>query len=267
MNKIYYFTGTGNSYHVAKKMAQELEMELINIPEIIEDEMLEFEGDTFGIIFPVYAMGIPQMVGKFLTKLKIKGNPYIFAIATCGGSGYGIPFSLIDSVLKDKREKGEQSLKLDYSSYLQVPDNYLKLFKMKSEKDAIVMVDLADDRLSSKIQEIREKKRNSYIKFLINPIFKMIYMLWLGNIKRADRKFRVEKSCISCNLCRDICPSRNIEMREGKPFWNGKCQDCMGCIHICPVSAIQYGKKSLKSGRYLNPYVTREELKIKRNKK
>ncbi|MGL5100767.1 MAG: EFR1 family ferrodoxin, partial [Fusobacteriaceae bacterium] len=193
------------------------------------------------------------------------GNPYIFTLATCGGSGYGIPFSLIDSILKDKREKGEQPLKVDYSSYLQVPDNYLKLFKMKSKKDTIIMVDLADSRINSKIEEIREGKKNSYIKFLINPIFKMIYMLWLGNLKRADKKFRVEETCTTCNLCRDICPSSNIEMKDGKPVWNGKCQDCMGCINICPVSAIQYGKKSLKSGRYLNPYVGREELKIKRS--
>lgn len=263
MKKIYYFTGTGNSYHVAKKIADELECELINIPEIIENENLEFSGESLGIIFPVYAMGIPQMIGKFLTKLKIEGDPYIFAIGTCGGSGYGIPFSLIDSVLKDKREKNEKPLKLSYSSYLQVPDNYLKLFKMKSREESKIMVDLADDRLESKIQEIREKKRNSYIKFLINPIFKMIYMFWLGNLKKADRKFRVESSCISCNLCRDICPSKNIEMVDGKPKWNGKCQDCMGCIHICPVTAIQYGKRSEKSGRYLNPYVTKEELKIK----
>lgn len=262
MKKIYYFTGTGNSYHVAKKIAQELEMELINIAEVIESD-LEFSGEMMGIVFPVYAMGIPQMVGKFLTKLKIEGNPYIFAIGTCGGSGYGIPFSLIDSVLKDKREKNEKPLKLSYSSYLQVPDNYLKMFKMKSESEAKIMVDLADGRVESKILELKERKSNKYIKFFINPIFKLIYMLWLGNLKKADKKFRVEENCISCNLCHDVCPSKNIEMKNGKPAWNGKCQDCMACIHICPVTAIEYGKKSLKSGRYINPYVTREELKLK----
>ncbi|MGL6168014.1 MAG: EFR1 family ferrodoxin, partial [Fusobacteriaceae bacterium] len=114
MKKIYYFTGTGNSYHVAQKIASDLKMELINIAEIIENENIDFLGDTLGIVFPVYAMGIPEMVGKFLTKIKIGGNPYIFAIATCGGSGYGIPFILLDSLLKDKKV----GLKLDYSSYL-----------------------------------------------------------------------------------------------------------------------------------------------------
>lgn len=264
MKKIYYFTGTGNSYHVAKKIAANLKCEFINIAEIIESENLIFSGEALGLIFPVYAMGIPQMIGKFLTKLKIEGEPYIFAIGTCGGSGYGIPFSLIDSILKEKKEKNMKPLKLSYSSYLQVPDNYLKIFKMKSKEESKIMVDLADDKLKSKIQDIEGKKKNSYDKSLINPIFKIIYSLWLGNLKKADKKFKVESSCISCSLCRDICPSKNIEMVDGKPKWNGKCQDCMGCIHICPVLAIQIGEKSQKSGRYLNPYVTTEELKIKK---
>lgn len=264
MNKIFYFTGTGNSYYAAKKIGEELGFELVNIAEVIDGE-LDFSGEKMGIVFPVYAMGIPQMVGKFLTRLKISGNPYIFSIGTCGGSGYGIPFALIESLLKDKRSKGEKKLELSYSSYLQMPDNYLKLFKMKNSEEVSAMLETADSRLESKIEELRGEKKNSYIKFFINPLFKMFYMLWLNNLKKADRNFLVKENCISCNICREICPSRNIQMENGKPIWKGRCQDCMGCINLCPVSAIEIGKKTQKRGRYHNPFVPVEELKLKNN--
>lgn len=263
MGKIYYFTGTGNSYHIAKKMADELKFELINIAEVIDDN-LEFDGEKLGIVFPVYAMGIPQMVGKFFTNLKIVGNPYIFAIATCGSSGYGIPFSLIESILKDKRAKDEKKLELSYSSYLQMPDNYLKLFNPKKHDIVIEMCEFADSRIEKKIDEIKNGVKNRYIKFLINPILKIIYMFWLNNLKNADKNFRVKDNCISCNLCRDICPSVNIEIKNGKPSWKGHCQDCMGCINICPVKAIEIGTKTEKKGRYINPNITPEQLKIHR---
>ncbi|MBR4550355.1 MAG: hypothetical protein IKO83_10630 [Oscillospiraceae bacterium] len=31
-----------------------------------------------------------------------------------------------------------------------------------------------------------------------------------------------------------------------------KCSGC-GCINRCPVSAIQYGKRTVDRGRYVNP--------------
>ena len=30
-------------------------------------------------------------------------------------------------------------------------------------------------------------------------------------------------------------------------------EKCNGCINRCPVSAIQYGKKTASRGRYVNP--------------
>lgn len=256
MDKIYYFSGTGNSYHVAKKLSEKLGFELINIADVIEKQN-SFSGEKLGIIFPVYAMGIPQMVGKFLTNLKIEGNPYIFSIATCGGAGYGIPFSLINTILREKK------LQLQYSAYLKMPDNYLKLFKAKEKNEALKIVNTADLKLNLMIEEIKNRSKVHVKTSILEPIYKLIYTLWLENLKNADKKFVVKDSCISCKLCEEICPSKNIELNMGKPVWNGNCEDCMGCINLCPVKAIESGKRTENRGRYCNPYVNIQDMKRK----
>ena len=43
-------------------------------------------------------------------------------------------------------------------------------------------------------------------------------------------------------------------MTDGRPVWTkNKCLKCCGCINRCPVSAIQYGKRTASRGRYVNP--------------
>ena len=44
-----------------------------------------------------------------------------------------------------------------------------------------------------------------------------------------------------------------IAMAEGRPVWQGHCVQCLACLHRCPVTAVQYGKKTANKGRYVNP--------------
>ena len=71
----------------------------------------------------------------------------------------------------------------------------------------------------------------------------------------------VNDTCTSCGTCVAICPAKNIELVEGKPVWQHHCELCCGCIHNCPVQAIQAGAKTEKRLRYRNPSVTIAELK------
>lgn len=52
------------------------------------------------------------------------------------------------------------------------------------------------------------------------------------------------------------CPVKAIEMKNKKPVWVAdKCVMCLGCLHRCPVFAINYGNKTQKHGQYINPNV------------
>jgi formate hydrogenlyase subunit 6/NADH:ubiquinone oxidoreductase subunit I len=76
-----------------------------------------------------------------------------------------------------------------------------------------------------------------------------------------DKAFSVSDACTSCGTCAAICPAGNIEMVQGRPVWKHHCELCCGCIHICPVQAIQAGAKTEKRVRYRNPSVSITDLK------
>ncbi|SUY47595.1 4Fe-4S ferredoxin [Clostridium putrefaciens] len=44
--------------------------------------------------------------------------------------------------------------------------------------------------------------------------------------------------------------------------WGEDCTECLACLHLCPVQAIQYGKGTESKGRYKNPNVSIDEMKI-----
>ena len=86
---IFYFTGTGNSYAVAKEMSKACSEELISIGNSYKKEEFTYElnnDETLGFIFPTYWYGIPTIVEEFLKKLEIKNykNQYTYLIATYG---------------------------------------------------------------------------------------------------------------------------------------------------------------------------------------
>lgn len=45
--------------------------------------------------------------------------------------------------------------------------------------------------------------------------------------------------CISCGICKKVCPTCNIEMDEDKkPVWGRDCIGCINCEMKCPTEAI-----------------------------
>lgn len=64
MNKIYYFTGTGNSLQIANDLSTKLsECTTFKIAEYCGERI---EVDTLGIVFPVYNWGLPLIIFDFL---------------------------------------------------------------------------------------------------------------------------------------------------------------------------------------------------------
>lgn len=85
--EIYYFSGTGNSLHVARELHKRIPgSDLIPILSLLNNDTIKTNGDTIGFVFPVYFLTIPMPVSDFLHKLDLTSARYIFAIGTRGGS-------------------------------------------------------------------------------------------------------------------------------------------------------------------------------------
>jgi len=235
---IFYFTGTGNSLYVAKKLAEKLnESEVYSMAEYNLDKQIGGKNERIGFVFPSYYGNLPRIVRKFIDGLKIHSDTYIFGIVTMGGMGTG-SIKMLEKTLAEKK------LILKYGCGIHMPSNYIinynPMFLGRTAKSGKKIQRIADDIKSGKTLI----KKNSIIA---DNLYK--------NIEELDKKFFAESQCSGCGFCEKICPVKNIRLTENRPEWLHKCEHCMACIHRCPQKAIQYGEKTKKRRRYYNPDV------------
>jgi ferredoxin len=96
--------------------------------------------------------------------------------------------------------------------------------------------------------------------FITSFLYRLLYPRFIRTVHEKDRKFTVGPQCTSCGICVAVCPADNIRIVDTTPVWNHHCELCCGCIHHCPVQAIEAGKKTAGRSRYINPGVSLREL-------
>jgi ferredoxin len=249
--KIYYFSGTGNSFVAARDLARELGGEVISIGSVIGEEKIEPDADIIGIVFPVYIWGTPVIVEKFISKLKGIENKYIFSLATYGGSP-GAANIMVKKYLK--KVNGELAAGFGTT----MPGNYTPMYGAISKEKQEAMFGKWKNKVKEIVAYVNSKQKG-YIKksnFLVNALFTgVLYNIVKTKIPGMDKKFWSSDSCNGCGICKKICPVNNIEIIDGKPKWNNSCEQCFACLQWCPKEAIEYGKNTKGRKRYRNPDV------------
>lgn len=270
---IFYFSGTGNSFQVAKNIANCQNDRLISIAALIsrKKDVYEFsldEKETVGFVFPVYAWAPPPIVLQFIERLKLvnyKGN-FIYSVVTCGDN-IGNTMKKLDAALKKK------GLVLDSGFSVRMPNNYIIMFNIDSEKEINEKLTAAKEALGRINKIIAERRKGVFnvvkgfipriLTYVVNPLF---------NKYAVDTtKFYATDKCTGCGICAKVCNCRNIKLegedqkdrRRNKPVWGKECTQCLACLHYCPVQAAQYGKSTEKKGRYVNPDVPVEDMYFK----
>lgn len=250
-NRIYYFTGTGNSLKVAKDIAACLsECEIIPIKRGME-KTIPTDCERIGFVFPVYYWGLPEIVVNLLKDIHFpeQGNIYIFAVATCGGfPGVAIPQTR--DILKEK------GIQLNYGTGIKMFANAVFNYNMNKRIEKITHK--SNERIKALIPNIVEKK-GSRIKS-VNKWMLGMYLKNISSIHAFDKNFNVSKDCTSCGLCRDICLADNITVKNRSIEFNHQCEACLACIHHCPNKAINYLTKTQDRRRYTHPEINSKEL-------
>ncbi len=250
---IYYFTGTGNSLKIAKDIAEKIsESILVQINKKLMDSAIKPVRGKIGIIFPVYADGLPLIVERFVNDLNIDKNAYVFAVANFGGAA-GMSLFQLDDLLAKK------GIILSAAFEILMPDNTQILFPplspeeqvecLKTELEQIPKIAriINEEKIDLACIEPLRKKGKSWTRLKFEPCM-------------MEKDFRCSEKCDSCGICEKVCPVNNIVMKAGRPAWQGSCEQCLACMQWCPRESIQSGMRTTGWGRYHNPHIKVHEL-------
>lgn len=255
---IFYFSGTGNSYMVAKKIASNLEnATIIPIAQTVLKEKIHTESECIGIVFPIYIYGIPSIISRFISKLDESfKNKYIFAIATYKSQPGGA-LLLLGKKLKE--------IEIDISAGFNIcmPGNNIIYYRIESPNTQNEKFSALNKKIDGVIGVINSKSTNNIESGgLLQRILgtKIIHKLAIKSFYKLDKNYWVNNNCSGCGLCEKICPVKNISIENGKPTWNHRCEQCVACLNLCPKQAIHYNKNTVNKLRYKNPYIETNEL-------
>lgn len=277
-NVIFYFSGTGNSMRAAEIIAKNIgDTEIISMREN-QEEITAKSYDTIGFIFPVYHWTMPELVQRFIEKLEINENAYVFCIAmpsfVCGCA-----CEKLEEILSKK------NIKISYGNKVYNVANYCLVYPPLPPTKLVVP--RAERKLNKIALDIKNKKIKDIPRanFIVRNKIDKIMAKYKPVLKYADLGFKINEDCMGCGTCTRVCPANNIELKDKKPVFNNKCEQCMACVSYCPKKAIEYKidekllqekgvdtknikvikimKLTKKSRRYHNPNITAADLSKK----
>lgn len=261
--EIYYFSGTGNSLHVARELQRRIpETNLIPIISLLDKDVIETNGETVGIVFPIHFTGIPIPVKYFIKKIDLRSAKYVFAIATRLGTPHSA-FNDIEQILKKKGKSLDSHFTLNMASNDPKSD-----YEVPTKKEIKKLEFAVHTRLDF-IQKIimnkeKSQEKDTNITFPVSSLLvkSIPFIRPFLEFSRLKSRYYVDSKCTGCGICEKVCLSKKIKMLNKKPVWQKdiQCFYCYACINYCPKESVQIKSFTEKNGRYSHPYATADDI-------
>lgn len=251
-NRIYFFTGTGNSLKVAKDIAGSLpDCEIV---AICRGTRLDIPTgfDRIGFVFPVYFFGLPQMVVEFIRKANLsqKNAKYYFAVATPGGFS-GKPVVQLQRLLTQK------GIHLAYGKKIRMNANFIVRYGSIGLYYKTAMRSY-DRHIQKIMQDVKAMRTNNIEKY--SERIEKIYLDSIRDVHKTEEGYHTNDKCTSCGVCAGVCPAGNITLDHGRPTFHHRCESCMACIQFCPQKALNYKDKTQSRKHYTHPDIRAAEI-------
>jgi ferredoxin len=258
---IYYFSGTGNSLRIARGLKERLvNAEIIPIIPLLKSESVIPETESVGIVFPIQSFSYPWVAAEFLSKLDLSRVKYVFAISSS---------HCFYRIFRKLEEIAPGGRKFDAYFAIEMPQNYIPMFKTPSPERVEVLYRAMEEVLDSAAKVIGSKEthrpKDSPLWFFMSHLMMPSFTAYFRRIRLPDmgRSFYADEKCNGCGTCEKLCLAGRIEMVDGRPRWLNeiKCTYCFACLHLCPVQSVQIkGRNTEKKGRYRHPSVTVKDI-------
>lgn len=132
---ILYFSGTGNSRYVAKRLGEALQDEVVSMNDYLRSgRQGAFQSETpYVFVTPTYAWRMPRVVRAFLARAELSGSRDAYFVLTCGGAVGNAAADVAQLCV----EKGLHFCGLQP---VVMPDNYLVMFPVPAPDEAARIV-------------------------------------------------------------------------------------------------------------------------------
>ena len=256
-NLICYFSGTGNSFAIAKKVSAALdESELFSITKETYMKPTEIKAyDKIVIIFPSYAYGLPKLVIQFLKKFPFTA-PYIALVVSCGSTSGGTLHSA-------KRILKRRKINCSYHVEIQTVENFIPIFGEQHSDKITKRLNNQEVKTNELIDAVNASKQNKLKG--IKPLSAIVSHIFLAFSPILVKCVKINNNCTKCAHCLKICPAKALYFnKKGKLKIKAKdCNMCQACLNLCPKNAITLVRLKQKTKKYHHPEITNKEF-IKR---
>ena len=231
-----YFSGTGNTRYCTENFISAYGSgEFYSIEERDTAEKIK-SSDKLVFAYPVYYSNMPKIVRDFIVENKdIWQNKKIFIIVTMGlfsGDGAGVSARLL-------KKYGAEIIG---GLHIKMPDAVCDVRALKkSYEENRGIVERAVSKIRAAAADINKGKvpqDGLGIFCRIAGLFgQRLYFYNKTRSYSSNLKINSEK-CIGCGKCVQLCPMKNISIRDNKAKAGNKCTMCYRCISKCPEKAI-----------------------------
>ncbi len=238
---IFVFSGSGNTWTVARKMADTLLDGGVSTE--LRPMLREGPGDisragTLGVAFPVAMFTAYPFVWEFVGNLPDGKGMDIFMVDTLAGFSGGVVGPMRDAVsAKGFRPIGAREIRM--------PSNYART-DPGGEKDNEIR-NRAMEKAAAYARALVEGKTSWRKIPVVSTLVRAMGKNPDGSAWRSiRRKFLLEvnsEKCTRCGLCIKLCPVGSITMEE-IPRFGGNCFFCQRCLSFCPEGAISVSGKN-----------------------
>lgn len=234
----YFFSGTGNTLLVVKKMQETFQENgiQVNLNRIEESNPENVNTEhTIGLGFPIAELSTYNFIWEFIRALPVTDTATeVFMVDTLGGFSGGI----VGPVHEIVKKKGYDPIG---AKEIVMPPN---IFYIQDEKPCQEKV----QKGLIKAEEYALDLINGKSKWGRVPVLSdALYYTSIAGLKITEsnlnqKLLRLEtdnEECRRCGICVRLCPVDNITLEEGNyPEHGFNCEYCLRCTSLCPRGAI-----------------------------
>lgn len=291
--EVCFFSSTGNSFAIARELAEALSCRLVPISPGATPEILTPGAARLGFVFPVYhasygGSGVPHIVQEFIGSLGDLSGRDVFVVCTHSGT----PGNTIEHVTQ-LVASNHGKLRVGISVQMSVPrspwqklaymltrrplgpirneqEKQRILYEDWGRRKAVLLRDLERDEFSvespGELKKRLWQRTAAFQQRLVRTRYQHLAQSASTDLddlfRSSDKSFRTNGQCTKCGICARVCPVSNIEIDDG-PVWNHRCELCYACYQWCPQAAITGDIVEFEK-RYHHPDISLQDM-LRRN--